>query len=139
MSNDLEESLRGALRPVDPGEKFAQRVMSRIESDGARGTQGTQGTHGTRGGTRASRWRVSPPPVRAVRWLSGALLATAAVVVLVVHEGQMQRTQQGLEAREQLIEALRVTGEKLDLAYRAVNSSADSSESGAGSGGNSGA
>jgi hypothetical protein len=32
-----------------------------------------------------------------------------------------EERQQGLEARAQLLEALRVTGEKLDLAYRVVN------------------
>jgi hypothetical protein len=36
-------------------------------------------------------------------------------------EWQVRREQEGLEARKQLIEALRLTGEKLDIAYQAVN------------------
>jgi hypothetical protein len=50
----------------------------------------------------------------------------AAVVlgVLIAHDWQLRRAQRGLDARKQLIEALRVTGEKLDLAYRAVNDDA---------------
>jgi hypothetical protein len=33
----------------------------------------------------------------------------------------VRREQEGLEARRQLLEALQLTGEKLDLAYQAVN------------------
>jgi hypothetical protein len=43
------------------------------------------------------------------------------VAVLLTHEWQMRRLEQGREARRQLIEALRVTDEKLGLAYRVVH------------------
>ena len=46
-------------------------------------------------------------------------MAFAAIVG--THEWQVRREQEGLEARKQLIEALRLTGEKLDVAYQAVN------------------
>jgi len=100
MSNDLEKELRDALRPVDPDEGFTLRVMARIEEEESR----------------SKRWW---PPLQ-VRWLPVALAASAlvgAVLMDVWHD----RQQQGLEARQQLIQALRVTGEKLDLAYRGVN------------------
>jgi hypothetical protein len=106
MSKDLEDRLRGALRPVDPGDGFAHRVMARVVEDSSRSSR-------------------SRPPLRSqprFRWLAAAAgLACVAVGVLALHALQARRTQQGLEARAQLIEALRVTGEKLDLAYRAVN------------------
>jgi hypothetical protein len=46
----------------------------------------------------------------------------------------VRREQEGLEARRQLLEALQLTGEKLDLAYQAVNREeppTDDDESGA--------
>lgn len=100
MSNDFEDRLRDALRPVDPDEGFASRVMARIASE--------------------PRSRRSLPV--GFRWLAGAIAASLVLGVVVIHERQEQREQAGLEARKQLIEALRVTGEKLDLAYRVVNS-----------------
>jgi hypothetical protein len=38
----------------------------------------------------------------------------------VQHRGTLRERQQGLEARREVIEALRVTTQKLDLAYQAV-------------------
>jgi len=104
MSNELNDRLRAALRPIDPAESFTQGVLARIASE--------------------------PPRVPAVahravrrpelRWLSGALLAVVATGFLVVHQWRAQHVKQGLEARRQVMEALRVTSEKLDLAYRVV-------------------
>jgi hypothetical protein len=98
MSKDFEDRLRGALRPIDPDDGFEQRVMSRIEREPLRAR-----------------------PKR-LRWLPAALAASTIFALAIgTHEWQLRREQEGLEARKQLIEALRVTGEKLDLAYQAVN------------------
>lgn len=102
MSKNFEQQLRSALRPVDPDEGFEHRVMSRVMS------------------------RIEREPIRArgrgVRWLPRALAASMAFAAAVgTQQWHARREQQGLEARKQLIEALRVTGEKLDLAYQAVN------------------
>jgi hypothetical protein len=98
MSKDFEEQLREALRPVDPEEGFDQRVMARIAQDRSR-----------------ARTKVT-------RWVSVALAASMVfAAILGTHEWQLRREQEGLEARKQLIEALRLTGEKLDVAYQAVN------------------
>jgi hypothetical protein len=51
--------------------------------------------------------------------------SVAFAAILGTHQWQVHRERQGLEAREQLLEALRVTGEKLDLAYQAVNREAE--------------
>ena len=98
MSKDFEQQLRDALQPVDPEEGFDQRVMARIAQERSR-----------------SRTKIT-------RWASVALAASVLfVAVLGAHQWQLRREQEGLEARKQLIEALRLTGEKLDVAYQAVN------------------
>ena len=114
MSNDLDDPLRKALRPVDPSEGFAERVMARIEAT---------------------------PPAQARRWLPLrsrglplALAASAVLVAILIHLWQVDRERRGLEARRQLIEALHVTGEKLDLVYQSVrreSSPASSDDAGA--------
>ena len=108
MSKDFEDQLRAALRRVDPEPDFAQRVMAAVQSQPRRSL--------------ATR----------LRWPLAALAASMLFGVVVVHEWQVQREREGLEARKQLIEALRMTGEKLDLAYRVVNSEASPAEDGAG-------
>ena len=103
MSNHLDDQLRDALRPVDPGEEFTQHVMLRVAHD-----------------KRRSRWSMPA----GLQWLSMTLAAAVVLGFLITHDWQVRREQQGLEARKQLLEALRVTGEKLDLAYRVVNDEA---------------
>jgi hypothetical protein len=105
MSEDqnLERRLRSALGAVDPGEGFTPRVLARIAAEPAH----------------------AAPPARAgalVSWLTFGLAASVVLAVLLAHEWQVRRLEQGREARRQLIEALRVTDEKLNLAYRVVNS-----------------
>lgn len=99
MSNDFEQQLRKVLQPVDPDDGFEQRVMSRIAREPTR------------------------RPRKVTRWVSLALAASVAFAAVIgAYQWQLHREQQqGLEARRQLIEALRVTGEKLDVAYQAVN------------------
>ena len=105
ISHDLEKRLRAALRPVDPGESFTRGVLERIASEQARP------------GLRA--------PRAMLRWGSAALAASIAVSIVIagvaVHQWHAQRTQRGLDARRQLLEALHVTSNKLDIAYRVVN------------------
>ncbi len=98
MSKEFEQQLREALRPVDPDEGFEQRVMSKIGREPKR----------------------AHPKV--TRWVSFAIAASAVfAAILGTLQWQQHRQEQGLEARRQLLEALRVTGEKLDVAYQAVN------------------
>jgi hypothetical protein len=97
MNDKFENELREALRPVDPDEDFASRVMSRIRFERPR----------------RRNWQ-----------MPAALAASLILGVVLVHAWQVQRERQGLQARQQLMEALRVTGEKLDLVYRGVNGEA---------------
>ena len=101
-NEDLERGLRRALAAVDPGEALAPRVMARIAAEPL------QPARPARAGAVAG-------------WLAFGLAASVILAVLLAHEWQVRRLEQGREARRQLIEALRVTDEKLDLAYRAVN------------------
>jgi negative regulator of sigma E activity len=100
MSKDFEQQLRDALRPIDPEEGFEQRVMARVAREPARGRTN-----------------------KAMRWVASLALAAsvAFAAILGAHQWQAHREQQGLEARRQLLEALRLTGENLDVAYQAVN------------------
>jgi hypothetical protein len=95
MSDDLDQQLHKALRPVDPGERFTRNVLSRA----------------------TAQQRQEP-----FRWRWAAALATVAVGTAALYGWQVRRSE-GLEARRQLIEALHVTGEKLDLASRAIKDS----------------
>ena len=100
MSDEIEDELRRALRPVDPDEGFADRVIARVRTQPAA----------------PSRWRQNR-----FRYFGAALAVSAVLGVVLIHLWQIQRERRGLQARQQLIEALRVTGEKLDIAYRGVN------------------
>ena len=110
MSNDFEDQLRSALRPVDPSEGFAGRVMSRV--------------------TESSKNRPSFAPRR---WLTVALAASAIFAVGLTLQWREKQEQAGIEARRQLLEALRVTGAKLDLAYQVVNGDSHSTSQDPGS------
>ncbi len=119
MSNELNDRLRAALRPVDPGESFTEKVLARIASE----PPGIPSLIARSGSLPSSMGRTLARAVRAyaLSWQSAAAVVTVvAVGLLVTHEWRAQRVEDGLEARRQVMEALRVTSEKLDLAYRAV-------------------
>ncbi|HEY3787052.1 MAG TPA: hypothetical protein VGL55_17410 [Steroidobacteraceae bacterium] len=105
MSNDLDESLRAALRPVDPGEDLTRKVLAAVEQDSSRPPRGP----------------LPPPGHPGWRWPSAVLAIALLVGLATAYHWQLRRQERGLEARRQLIEALQVTSEKLDLAYRVVN------------------
>lgn len=101
MNNDFEQQLREALRPVDPDDGFADRIMARIHKP------------------------VRSSGANRSRWLVTALAASMVAGAAIIYQYQVDRASEGFEARRQLIEALKVTGEKLDLAYQVVNRESD--------------
>jgi hypothetical protein len=105
--NDLEDKMRDALRPVGPTDGFSDRVLARLASGTQRSTQEAQ--------ARPRFHRANS------RWVSIALAASIVVAVLIGQQWRVQQQEEGLKARRQLIEALRVTSDKLDLAYQVVN------------------
>ena len=108
MNTDLDNELRKTLRPVDPEEGFAERVMSRIES--APAPMSVSASERVPPGRRSLRLRNWP----------AALAASVVLGVALVYGWHADRERRGLEARRQLLEALHITGEKLDVAYRGV-------------------
>ena len=101
MNEELDKQLRQVLRPVDPGEDFTARVLAQISSNPR---------------NLRAHWR------RAA-WIPAALAASVLLVVAGVYEWQQRQKEAGLAARAQVLEALRVTSQKLDLAYRLINTS----------------
>ena len=106
MSEDLDKRVRAALHPIDPGADFTAKVMVRVAAQGAAAP--------------------GAPPNRPrhfrFAWLPAALAASILAVVLVRHEREVRR-EEGLAARAQVIEALRLTSGKLDLAFQLVSGS----------------
>jgi len=111
MSEDLEDRLRQALRPVSPGEEFSARLLGRVAA-------------------------ATPPPapnchtprrrVAANWWLSAGLAASVLLALGIRHRAsESQERLAGLAARQQVFAALRVTNQKLDLAYLTVRSESE--------------
>jgi hypothetical protein len=100
MNDDLESRLRRTLRPVAPPEGLHERIVARLaaapkQKDSAR----------------------SP----AAWWVGVGLAASMLIAAAVgVQLKASKERAEGLEARRQVIEALRVTQVKLDLAYQTV-------------------
>jgi hypothetical protein len=142
----LEAQLRDALRPVAPSEAFTEALLAKLsarssgEAHRSEMVGRAEEPHGSETAGRADEERgraaarKRPPPRdrdragRRVRrlsgwWLSAGLAATLLLAVGVVqHVRVVQERERGLEARREVIEALRVTNQKLDLAYRVVRS-----------------
>jgi len=112
MNDELEKSLRSALRPVDPGEKFTQSVLARVAEE-QQAAAARQRTPGRSYFGRSARL--------ALRWTSATLAVLLTAGLFTAHQWQSHRTRQGLEARRQLFQALQLTGQNLDVAYRMVN------------------
>jgi hypothetical protein len=111
MTDELENQLRRALRPVDAPEGFAERLMKRLPE------------------RKAPVLVALPRPSQAPRnfALPSALAASLVVAVILGQHFSQQRDREleqaaGLAAKQELMQALRVTSQKLDLAYEAVNS-----------------
>ncbi|HME38279.1 MAG TPA: hypothetical protein VKG63_04875 [Steroidobacteraceae bacterium] len=113
MSEDLESRLRAALTPVAPDDEFTQKLIARVTAE--QGSQAhARGTH--RRGPTATAW-----------WLSAGVAASLLIAVGAQHHLQERReTERGLEARREVIEALRMTSQKLNLAYEVIKSQSPS-------------
>ena len=88
--HELEQRLRSAMRPVDPGADFSERVLARIEA--------------------------STPPVRRptrARWGSFALAACVIAGIGLMHWRHEVQQQRGLRASEQLLQAMNIVSEQL--------------------------
>jgi ribosomal protein S7 len=113
MSKDIESQLRAALRTVAPREEFSQRLVASVTSQRPAAPEPRRRA---RAGLRPLAW-----------WFSASLAASVLLAVGIQQHLQQQRLQQsGLEARREVMQALRVTSQKLNLAYEAVKSQSTS-------------
>lgn len=108
MSDRIETELRRALRATDPGDEFTRSVMARVHAQPSQ-TSNAVGS-----------------PV--LRWLPAALAASLLVAIIVKHEAREPALAEGELARKQLLEALRVTSQKLDIAYQVVHNQSDATD-----------
>jgi hypothetical protein len=111
-SKDIESQMRAALRAVAPREEFSQKLVATVAGPGPKALNARRAV---------ARWRP-------VAWWFSATLAASLLLAVGVHQHlQQQRLQQsGLEARREVMQALRVTSQKLNLAYEAVKSQSSS-------------
>ena len=112
MSKDIESEMRAALRPVAPSEEFSQKLVANVTSRRSAALKPRRVALG---------WRP-------LAWWSSAGVAASVVLAVGVHQHlEQQRLQQsGLEARREVLQALRVTSQKLNLAYETVKSQSTS-------------
>jgi hypothetical protein len=107
---EIENELRRLLRPVNAPEGFAERVMRSLPEQ-----------------TKPAAIAVLPVPRRSWSQQFGIPAALAASLLAAVLLGQysagqreLRAEQRGLEASRELMQALRLTSDKLDIAYQAV-------------------
>jgi negative regulator of sigma E activity len=111
--NDVEDKLRRAMRPIDPPEGFAERVMRALPAREPPAPIVVLAT--VPRAPRMNAWRRFSTPM--------TLAASLVVAVLVGKQIAMQHEErEGLAASQELMQALRVTSQKLDVAYQAVQS-----------------
>jgi hypothetical protein len=109
MNKDIESQLRGALRPVEPSDEFSRRLLARVNAAGAAPPKPR---------------RLKEGAARPLVWWLGASVAACLIMAAGIqqHLQQQRLRQTGLEARREVEEALRVTSQKLNLAFEAIKS-----------------
>jgi hypothetical protein len=103
MNEDLESQLRAALRPVAPPADLRDRILAGLPS---------------------SRLR---PRRMGLWWGAGVAASFLLALGVYSHIQSARETAAGLEARREVLQALRVTHQKLDLAYQSVKAQAEGS------------
>ncbi len=99
--NRLENELRTAMRREDPPEGFAGRILARVQE------------------TKRSTWTEFFAS-RSLRWaVAGAMCLMLAVAGIEYKRAQEERAR-GEAAKQQLMLALRITADKLQLAQEKV-------------------
>jgi hypothetical protein len=106
----FEDELRRHLRPVAAPDDFTERLMSALPAD-----------------SRPALVSAAAPRPRAARFglpaaLAASLLAAVMLGRHVAVERERVAEQRGREASLELMQALHLTSEKLDIAYQAVQS-----------------
>jgi hypothetical protein len=103
----LEDDLKTALRRTEPPEGFANRVLARANGPTA---------------AEPSWWQyltvlVRPPRVQ---WVALSLIVSVMIPAAGVYRKERQAHAEGERAKEQLVFAMRVTGNKLHRVHQKV-------------------
>ena len=114
--NDVEDELRRMLRPIEPPAGFAERVMRALpERQSPAPVASLTRVHST---PRTHGWQRFSVPAA----LAASLIAAVLLGQHVALERAEREQRAGLAASRELMQALRVTSQKLDIAYEAVRS-----------------
>jgi hypothetical protein len=119
MTDELENQLRRSLRPVDAPEGFAERLMKRLPER----REPVVVAMPVRPDRKPRNFTI--PAALAASLLGAVLLGQHLATVRIENEEAAGRA-----ASREILQALRVTSQKLDLAYEAVNSPPRSLEPG---------
>jgi hypothetical protein len=103
VTESFEDALRQALRTDDPGELFTRRVLARLPADKQVVSVSSRPAF--------NRW---------LPWSAG--IAASLLLGFGMRQQWLEQREQaeGMRAKRELLQALRVTSGKLDLAYQAV-------------------
>ena len=112
MTEEIENELRRRLRPVEAPEGFAERVLRALPADAKPAVVVSLPAR------RQSRTRQFGIPAA----LAASLLAAVFLGQYAAQQRELRAEREGLEASRELMQALRLTSDKLDLAYQAVQS-----------------
>jgi hypothetical protein len=95
-----DDDLKQALRRVEPPPGFDQRVLARLDEQLSRQQR-----------------RTAP---RLTAWVTAAGLSFASLGGIAIYQHQLEQ-RKGMQARDQLMLALRITGKKLDVVRSTIN------------------
>ena len=119
MTDNFEDELRRALRPVKAPAGFAGRVMQALPERRAGATVTTLNVKATapaRPARLPNYWQRLGAPAA----LAASLVVAVVLGVQMAAHVQQREDAAGLAASRELMQALQVTSRKLDLAYQAV-------------------
>ena len=112
MTEEFENELRRRLAPVDAPAGFAERVMRALPAEWKPAVVSALPA------PRRSRFQQFGLPAA----LAASLLAAVLLGQYTAQQRELRAEREGLEASRELMQALRLTSEKLDIAFEAVQS-----------------
>jgi hypothetical protein len=111
-TNNFEDDLRRRLRPVNAPDGFTDRLMAALPAQ----AEPVVLAFTPKAGRRSPARQFGMPAA-----LAASLLVAVFLGVQVANDRALIEQQKGIAASQELMQALRVTSQKLDLAYEAVN------------------
>jgi hypothetical protein len=117
MNDDIENELRRLLRPLEAPTGLAERVMRALPEQ--RAPAPVVALSVVQPASLASGWRRITVPAT----LAASLVVAVILGQHVARERVEDEQRAGLAASRELMQALRVTSQKLDAAYQAVQGS----------------